>query len=112
MELNISIAPEILFYIKSFPVSNSFLWTLFISGFLTVATLIMRFSLKIIPGTLQNCVEILIEESFSFVKSVIRSEEKAKRVFPLFCHHQERNQRDQLLVGFNSRNQPGLPGKN
>ena len=85
MELNISIAPEILFYIKSFPVSNSFLWTLFISGFLTVATLIMRFSLKIIPGTLQNCVEILIEESFSFVKSVIRSEEKAKRVFPLFC---------------------------
>ncbi len=84
MELNISIAPEIIFYIKSFPVTNSLIWTLFISGFLILTTLIIRFSLKMIPGNLQNCAEVLIEESFAFVKSVIGSEEKAKKVFPLF----------------------------
>lgn len=85
MELNISIAPEILFYIKSFPVTNSFLWSLFISAFLIVITLVVRFSLTVIPGTLQNLSEVIIEESYSFVRSVIGSEEKAKKAFPLFC---------------------------
>lgn len=85
MELNISIAPEILFWIKSFPVTNSFLWSLFISGFLILAAIIVKFSLKTVPGVLQNCAEIIIEESFAFVESVIGSEKKAKRVFPLFC---------------------------
>lgn len=85
MELNISIAPEILFYIKSFPVTNSFLWSLFISVFLIAVTLVIRFSFKIVPGTLQNLVEIIMEESFAFVRSVIGSEHKAKKVFPLFC---------------------------
>ncbi|PIR57648.1 MAG: hypothetical protein COU71_03100 [Parcubacteria group bacterium CG10_big_fil_rev_8_21_14_0_10_38_31] len=84
MELNISIAPEIIFYIKSFPVTNSLLWSLFISAFLILVTLILRFSLKMVPGGLQSCAEVLIEESFNFVKSVIGSEEKAKKVFPLF----------------------------
>lgn len=85
MGLNISIAPEIIFYIKSFPVTNSLLWSLFISAFLIFITLLLRFSLKMVPGRLQNCAEILLEESFAFVKSVIGSEEKAKKVFPLFC---------------------------
>lgn len=85
MELNISIAPEILFYIKSFPVSNSFLWSLFISAFLIAVTLIIHFSLKIVPGVLQNLAEVVVEEGFAFVRSVIGSEKKAKKVFPLFC---------------------------
>lgn len=85
MELNISIAPEILFYIKSFPVSNSFLWSLVISAFLIVITLVIRYSFKVVPGHLQNLAEIIIEESFAFVRSVIGSEEKARKVFPLFC---------------------------
>ncbi len=85
MQLDIFIAPNILFYIGSFPMTNSLLWSLFISAFLIGITSMIRFSLKIIPGTLQNCAEIVLEESFSFVRSVIGSEEKAKKVLPLFC---------------------------
>lgn len=85
MELNISIAPEIIFYIKSFPMTNSLLWSIFISTFLILTTLIIRFSLKMVPGKLQNCAEVLIEESFNFVKLVTGCEKKAKKVFPLFC---------------------------
>ena len=85
MELNISIAPDILFYIRSFPVTNSLIWSLAISAFLIAITFVIRFSLKTVPGKLQNITEIIIEESFSFVRSVIGSEEKAKKVFPLFC---------------------------
>jgi len=85
MQLNISIAPEIIFYIKSFPVTNSLIWSVFISGFLILITLIIRFSLKMVPGRLQNCAEILVEESFNFVRSVTGDEERAKKIFPLFC---------------------------
>jgi len=85
MELNISIAPEIIFYIKSFPVTNSLIWSFFISFALIAITLLIRFSLKIVPGKLQNIAELIIEESFAFVKSVIGTEEKARKVFPLFC---------------------------
>lgn len=85
MQLDISIAPDVLFYIGSLPMTNSLLWSLFISAFLIGMAFLVRFSLKTIPGTLQNCAEILLEEGFSFVRSVIGSEEKAKRVFPLFA---------------------------
>lgn len=85
MELEISIAPDVLFYIGSFPMTNSLLWSLFISAFLIGMAFLVRFSLKTIPGTLQNCAEILLEEGFSFVRSVIGTEEKAKKVFPLFA---------------------------
>lgn len=85
MNLDISIAPDILFSIGSFPVTNSLLWSFFISAFLIGVTLAIRFSLKTIPGTLQNIAEIILETSFSFVQSVTRSEIKAKKIFPLFC---------------------------
>lgn len=85
MELSISIAPDVLFHIGSLPVTNSLLWSFFISGFLIGITLLVRFSMKAVPETLQNIAEIIVEEAFSFVKSVIHSEEKAKKVFPLFC---------------------------
>lgn len=83
--MEISIAPDILFHIGSLPVTNTLLWSFFISGFLIAVTLAIRFSMKMVPGTLQNIAEIIVEEAFAFVKSVIHSEEKAKKVFPLFC---------------------------
>jgi len=81
--MEISLSPEILFTIGSFPVTNSFFWSLVLSLFLIGLTLLVSTRMKKIPGVLQNIVEMLLEGAYGFVQSVIGSEKKAKRVFPL-----------------------------
>lgn len=83
MELNISLAPNILFQIGSFPVTNAFFWSVIISLFLMFITLVVRLSLRLVPGRLQNIVEFLLESGYSFVKTVIGTEKKTRRIFPL-----------------------------
>lgn len=83
MELNISLAPQVLFEIAGFPVTNTFLWTIVISLFLMGFFLLINKRLKDVPGKLQGIVEILLESYYNFVKSVIGTDEKAKKIFPL-----------------------------
>lgn len=83
MDLNISLAPEILFRIAGFPVTNSLLWTFVITIALIVATLWLRYSLRMVPGKAQSVVELLVAGGYDFVKSVIGSDKKARRIFPL-----------------------------
>lgn len=83
MDLSISLAPDILFYIGSFPVTNTFFWSVIVSVFLMSFFFIVSKRLKDIPSKLQNIVEMLIEGSYSFVESIIGPGKKAKRVFPL-----------------------------
>jgi F-type H+-transporting ATPase subunit a len=83
MKLNISLAPENLFEIAGFPVTNTLLWTFVISLFLIAFTLVLNRRKKIIPGKIQNIAEILIEQGYSFVKSIIGSDKKTKKIFPL-----------------------------
>ncbi|MFH1523096.1 MAG: FoF1 ATP synthase subunit a [Patescibacteria group bacterium] len=83
MELNISLAPDVLFHLGGLPVTNSLLWSFVVSLFLIIITLIVRGSLRPVPGKLQNIIELLIESGYSFVKSVIGTEKKTKRIFPL-----------------------------
>ncbi len=83
MELNISLAPNILFEIGSFPVTNTFFWSLVIGLFLIILTFFVRARLKLVPGGLQNIIEFLLESGYSFVKSVIGTERKTRRIFPL-----------------------------
>lgn len=83
MELSVKLAPDILFFIGGFPVTNTFFWSLFISLFLIILTFFVRARLKLIPGGLQNIVEFLLESGYSFVKSIAGTEKKTKRIFPL-----------------------------
>lgn len=83
MDLNIQLAPEILFNIGFFPVTNTFFWMLVLSVFLIVFTKVIISGLKIVPGYIQSIVEILFEGGYSFVKSIVVSEKKTKRLFPL-----------------------------
>lgn len=80
---SISLSPQILFYIGALPITNSFLWAVVLSLFIMTITLIIRFSLKNVPGRLQNAFEILIEGAYSLVESVMGNEKKAKKIFPL-----------------------------
>lgn len=81
--MNISLSPEILFNIGSFPVTNTFVWMIVLSLFLIGFTFLIRFNLKAVPGRWQNLVEVLLEGAYSFVKSIIGTDKKAKRIFPL-----------------------------
>ncbi|MDD3711378.1 MAG: F0F1 ATP synthase subunit A [Patescibacteria group bacterium] len=83
MNLSISLSPDILFYIGSFPVTNTFFWSIIITIFLILIFVLVGQRLKDKPSKLQNFIEILIEEAYSFVVSVIGPGKKARRIFPL-----------------------------
>lgn len=83
MELNISLSPDILFYIGSFPVSNTFFWSLVVTVFLIFIFVFVAQKMKNVPSGLQNFIELLLEGSYSFVESVIGPGKKAQRIFPL-----------------------------
>jgi len=83
MNLDISIAPQVIFYIGSFPVTNSFFWMIILTLTIIIFTLILRYSFKMVPGRVQSLVEILLESGYDFVKSVIGTDEKARKIFPL-----------------------------
>ena len=83
MELDISLAPQILFNLGPLPVTNTLLWSFVLSIFLIVVTLFIRFSLKAVPGRWQSVLELLLEEGMNFVVKIVGSEKKAKKAFPL-----------------------------
>ena len=81
--MNISLSPEILFYIGIFPVTNAFFWSIILSLFLILLTLYINKRLKQIPGKLQNIAEVVVEGGMSFVNSITNDKKKTKRLFPL-----------------------------
>ncbi len=83
MDLNISLAPDILFNIAGFPVTNTLLWSFVLSIFLMLVFVLIARSLKMIPGRWQNFIELLVEGSYSFVESTVGPGKKAQRLFPL-----------------------------
>jgi len=83
MELNISLAPDILFNIAGFPITNTLLWSFVLSLFLILVFVIPARNLKMIPGKFQSFLEMLIDGSYEFIESIIGPGKKARRVFPL-----------------------------
>lgn len=79
----ISLAPQILFYIGAFPVTNTFFWSLFVFLFLIIGAVIFKTKLKIVPGKFQNIAEMLIGGAYDFVESITNDKKKAQRLFPL-----------------------------
>jgi F-type H+-transporting ATPase subunit a len=79
---DIKIAPDTIFYIGSFPVSNTLLCT-----WITIVILLLLFFLgtrkkSMIPAGIQNLVEWAIESLLGLVESVA-GKEKGKKFFPL-----------------------------
>jgi F-type H+-transporting ATPase subunit a len=83
MGLNISLAPEVLFYIGSWPISNTLFWFFWVCLVFIIGALILRSNLKIIPGRVQNVVEMAIVGAYDFTESIIGKGKKTERVFPL-----------------------------
>ena len=83
--MNISLAAEPIFYIKSFPVTNTLLMSWLIGGFLFSIIFILRKKLSLVPRGLQNAVELIVESLLKFVESVTHDRGRAKRFFPLIA---------------------------
>jgi len=77
------LAPEVLFHIGSFPITNSFFWSIFLSLVLMAGAIKLNYSIKQQPGSFQNLVEAIIEGGFKFIGTLNRNEKQAKILFPL-----------------------------
>ncbi|MBI4138855.1 F0F1 ATP synthase subunit A [Candidatus Uhrbacteria bacterium] len=77
------LAAEPLFHIGSFPVTNAYVnSTIAVAGFL-IAALVLKRRITLVPGTLQNAAESVIEFLLGFFDQVTADREKSKRFLPL-----------------------------
>jgi F-type H+-transporting ATPase subunit a len=82
--MNISIAAEPLWWIGSFPITNSFFVTVILSILVIGASLWFRTgTLQLVPTGFQNGLEAFIENFFEFVRGVTGDAISARKVFPL-----------------------------
>lgn len=83
--MNISLAPEVLTFFGSFPITNTLVVTLILSGGIMGISFFARKKLLYIPRKFQSSVEILIEFLFNLVNDVMQSKELTKKTFPLIA---------------------------
>lgn len=81
--MEISLAAEPLFYIGSFPVTNTILVTLFLSLFIIISSLIFKRKIKLVPKGFQNFIEYVLEVFLNLIDSVTHDREQSKKFFPL-----------------------------
>jgi F-type H+-transporting ATPase subunit a len=81
--MEISLAPEAIFHIGSFPVTNSLLMTLVISVIVIVTSLVLKSNLKLIPRGFQNIFEYVVEAFLGLIDSVTQDKAQTKKFFPI-----------------------------
>ncbi len=81
--ISVFLAPETLFMIGSFPVTNAFFWEIILSLVIIITAIRIKYTLKQQPGTFQNVVELMIEGGYDFVHTITKDKEKTKKIFPL-----------------------------
>lgn len=81
--MEISLSPESLFHIGSFPITNTLVMTFVLSSLIIICTLFSRGRLKLIPRGFQNIFEYAIEAFLDLIDSVTRDKEQTKKFFPI-----------------------------
>src|SRR6185312_14539311 len=81
--LNISLRAEDIFHIGSFPVTNAVLLAFIVLILLTVLAITLRNKLKMVPGILQNIVEMAIEGALDLMDSVLGNRKTSEKYLPL-----------------------------
>jgi len=78
----IPLAPEVLFNIWKFPVTNTILDTLLTDVILLSLVYVVSRNIKILPGMLQNIIEFLFEQIYNITNSV--AAQRTGMIFPFF----------------------------
>lgn len=81
--MEISLAAEPLFYIGTFPVTNTLIVTLILSAIIIISSVLLKNKLKLIPRGFQNIVEYVLEALLNLVDSVTQNREQTKKFFPI-----------------------------
>ena len=82
MKLEISLSPEAVFHLGSFPVTNSFLLMVGVTLFLIVCAVVLSRTLKLVPKGFQNGAEMIFESALDFIDTIMNDEKKTRKVFP------------------------------
>ena len=83
MSPHISIHAENIFQIGGFPVTNAILLSALVFIFLIVITIILRRKLSLIPNTLQNIAEVILDGTLGVMDSVTLDRRKSEEYLPL-----------------------------
>jgi F-type H+-transporting ATPase subunit a len=79
----IHLAPQALFSIGSWPVTNTLLTTVTVSLLLIAFAFFMGRSLKLKPGKAQAILELLVAYPYEFVKETLGNDAVAEKVYPI-----------------------------
>lgn len=74
---------EVVFHIGSFPISNSLINAVLVAVVLIGLSVVVRSRLQVVPGRLQNIVEIVIETILGTMDQVTRDRKKSERFLPI-----------------------------
>ncbi len=77
-----SFAPEVIFSIGRFPITNTVINTVLVDGVLLLLALYTSTRLKYIPGKFQSVIELIIGGFYNFVKGI--AEQRTNAIFPIF----------------------------
>src|SRR3989344_5802065 len=81
--VEVSITPETIAHIGSFPITNSLLTSWIVVVILSLGAIILSKKIKNVPGRFQSAVESIIDGLLSFLETVAGDRETAKRFFPI-----------------------------
>jgi F-type H+-transporting ATPase subunit a len=81
--LAISLRAETIFHIGSFPVTNALLLSSLVFILLAVVGIGLRRRISLIPGMLQNIVELIMEAALGIMDSVLGDRRQSEKYFPL-----------------------------
>jgi F-type H+-transporting ATPase subunit a len=81
--MNVPIAAEPIFHLGSFPVTNAYINSTIALVVILVFSLALRFSIKKIPGKLQNATEAFLDFLLGYFDQVTNDREKSKKFLPL-----------------------------
>lgn len=80
--MEISLAAEEIAHIGGFPITNTMLLAWIAMGILIFFGSAATYRLTPVPGRLQNFFELVVEQSYNFVKGIIGSDKDTERVYP------------------------------
>lgn len=81
--LHITLKSEHLFEIAGVPISNTIVTAWMVMALLFLVAFLVRRNLSLVPGRLQNAVEMGFEYVYGYVRQTLGSDKLAARYFPL-----------------------------
>lgn len=80
---NHTLFAEPVFKIGDWPITNSLINSWAVIAILVIVSLFLRSRIKLVPGRIQNALEMVIEQFFGIFDSVTGSRDKTLKFFPL-----------------------------